>query len=70
MNKPRKEYNDRHNAPLVNPGITYGEYEKNRKVVADLTKSGCNCGHGAFKMPGGELLDIPHTIDCIFNFSY
>lgn len=23
----RKEYNDRHNAPLVNPAITHGEYE-------------------------------------------
>lgn len=26
----RKEYNDRWNAPLVNPGFTLGEYEAER----------------------------------------
>ena len=26
----RKEYNDRHIAPLVNPPVTYGEYEQVR----------------------------------------
>lgn len=26
----RKEYNDRANAPLVNPGITHGEYMAQR----------------------------------------
>lgn len=29
--KNRKEYNDRWNAPLVNPGFTLAEYEAKRK---------------------------------------
>jgi hypothetical protein len=28
----RKEYNDRENAPLVNPGITYGQWQEKQAL--------------------------------------
>lgn len=31
----RKEYNDRWNAPLVNPGVTLEDYEKSRQDDAE-----------------------------------
>lgn len=36
----RKEYTDRWKAPLVNPPVTYGEYEKNRNEVTQCNECG------------------------------
>lgn len=36
----RKEYNDRNNAPLVNPGITHGEFKRDAlKIAANYTQA-------------------------------
>lgn len=29
-----KEYNNRWDKPLVNPGFTFGEYERDRKIIS------------------------------------
>lgn len=36
----RKEYNDRHLAPLVNPGITLKEYEAQRALDSEKMRGG------------------------------
>ena len=38
----RKEYNDRWNAPIVNPGFTWGEYQ-NRKSCLQISGANQEC---------------------------
>lgn len=42
--RERKEYNDRWNAPLVNPGVTFEEYEEKRKKVRQCNDCGVILG--------------------------
>jgi hypothetical protein len=71
----RKEYNDRWNAPLVNPPITLGEYEKARNQSEAVDSSDwdgkCKCKNpipGVSRF-GQTSVNASYCINCLGDLS-
>lgn len=61
----RKEYNDRWNAPLVNPGFTMDEYELQR--IKDRLKK--ECDHREIELTGKAETENLHC-SCGFSIPF
>lgn len=64
----RKEYNDRWTAPLINPAITLGDYEKARNQSEAVDNDGndgkCRCLYPVWSMYGK-----PYCKNCFGDLS-